>query len=73
MRRFLDRVMDYRQSQLDILNDNPNLQTGDVTSVNLTILTVSIEFFFQCNKALFVFMIFALREVCKSTSFHLNS
>lgn len=32
--------MDYRKSQQDILDQNPDLVLGDVTTVNLTILQV---------------------------------
>lgn len=33
--------MDYRKSQEDILDQNPDLAVGDVTTVNLTILQVT--------------------------------
>ena len=39
--------MDYRQSQVDILDQNPNLVVGDVTTVNLTILTVRFAIFYS--------------------------
>lgn len=43
LRRFLDRLMDYRQSQVDILDQNPDLNLGDVTTVNLTILQGGVQ------------------------------
>lgn len=41
IRKLLDRIMDFRQSQMEKLKQNPNLTIGDVTTVNLTILKVS--------------------------------
>lgn len=35
--------MDYRQSQVDILDQNPDLVLGDVTTVNLTILQGGVQ------------------------------
>lgn len=39
MRRILDRMMDYRDEQVKKLKNNPEFTIGDVTTVNLTILT----------------------------------
>lgn len=39
--------MDYRQSQVDILDQNPDLVVGDVTTVNLTILKVRFAIFYS--------------------------
>lgn len=42
LRNLLDKLMDYRQSQIDLLEDNPQLRIGDVTTVNVTMLQVGI-------------------------------
>lgn len=36
VRYIVDKLMDYRQSQVDILDNHPELHVGDVTTVNLT-------------------------------------
>ncbi|KAK6640101.1 hypothetical protein RUM43_008378 [Polyplax serrata] len=43
MRKLVDRIMDFRQTQVDILKSNKNLTMGDVTTVNLTILKGGVE------------------------------
>lgn len=43
LRNLIDRLLDFRQTQVDILNQNPNLSLGDVTSLNLTILQGGVE------------------------------
>lgn len=36
VRYMMDRLLDYRQTQVEILEKNPELSIGDVTSVNMT-------------------------------------
>lgn len=43
IRFIIDRFMDYRSEQVKLLNDNPTLGVGDVTSVNLTILQGGVQ------------------------------
>lgn len=40
MRYIIDRFMDMRKEQEDLLEQNPNYKLGDVTTINLTILKV---------------------------------
>lgn len=43
MRKLIDRLTDFRQSQIDILNQNPQLTLGDVTSLNVTVIEGGVE------------------------------
>lgn len=40
MRRLIDRVMDYREQQVNKLSLNPSLTVGDITFVNMTMMGV---------------------------------
>lgn len=42
LRVVIDKFMDFRQNQKARLENDPNLTIGDVTSVNLTVIKVSI-------------------------------
>lgn len=39
--RLLDRVFEFRKGEKQKLEDNPQLMMGDVTAINLTMLSVS--------------------------------
>jgi aminoacylase len=41
VRIILDRAMEFRQTQKDKLESDPTLTTGDVTSLNLTMMKVT--------------------------------
>lgn len=43
MRHILDRMMDYRAEQVQKLENNPEFTIGDVTTVNLTILSGGVQ------------------------------
>lgn len=43
MRYILDRMMDYRAEQSQKLENNPEFSIGDVTTVNLTILSGGVQ------------------------------
>lgn len=43
MRHILDRMMDYRAEQAETLKNNPEFTIGDVTTVNLTILSGGVQ------------------------------
>jgi aminoacylase len=43
VRNLLDRFIDYRNTQVKRLNDNPELTIGDVTTVNVTILEGGVQ------------------------------
>lgn len=43
MRHILDRMMDYRAQQAEKLKNNPEFTIGDVTTVNLTILSGGVQ------------------------------
>lgn len=43
LRRFLDRIMDYRDDQAKKLENNPELTIGDVTTVNLTMMKGGVQ------------------------------
>lgn len=43
IRRILDRVMDYRAEQVELLKNNPDFSIGDVTTVNLCILKGGVQ------------------------------
>lgn len=43
IRRILDRFMDYRAQQVELLKNNPEYSIGDVTTVNLTILNGGVQ------------------------------
>lgn len=43
IRRILDRVMDYRAEQVELLKNNPEFSVGDVTTVNLCILKGGVQ------------------------------
>lgn len=42
-RKILDRFYDLREQERKKLDDDPSLSTGDVTSINLTVIRVSIR------------------------------
>lgn len=55
-------MMDYRQTQINILDQNPDLVVGDVTTVNLTILQVfNIPFSFFHRFNIFVHYLYLLQ------------
>lgn len=43
VRVILDKFYEFREQEKKKLDDDPNLNTGDVTSVNLTIVEVSLS------------------------------
>lgn len=43
VRYMMDRLLDYRQTQMDILENNPELVTGDVTTVNMTRISGGVQ------------------------------
>lgn len=43
LRKLVDKLMDFRQTQVDRLKTNPNLTIGDVTTINLTMLKGGVE------------------------------
>lgn len=43
LRHILDRMMDYRDEQVKKLQNNPEFTVGDVTTVNLTIITGGVQ------------------------------
>lgn len=43
IRRILDRIMDYRAQQVELLKNNPDFSIGDVTTVNLCILKGGVQ------------------------------
>lgn len=43
VRYIMDRLLDYRQTQVDILENNPELVTGDVTTVNMTRISGGVQ------------------------------
>lgn len=43
IRHIIDRCMDYRSGQVELLKKNPELSVGDVTTVNLTILQGGVQ------------------------------
>lgn len=43
MRYILDRMMDFRAQQVEKLKKNPEISIGDVTTVNLTILSGGVQ------------------------------
>lgn len=43
IRHIIDRCMDYRAEQVQILKENAELSVGDVTTVNLTILRGGVQ------------------------------
>lgn len=43
VRHIIDKAMDFRQTQVEKLENNPEFTIGDVTSVNLTILKGGVQ------------------------------
>jgi aminoacylase len=43
VRKLLDRFIDYRNTQVKRLDDNPELNLGDVTTVNVTIIKGGVQ------------------------------
>lgn len=43
VRNLLDRFIDYRQTQVKRLNDHPELTIGDVTTVNVTMMSGGVQ------------------------------
>lgn len=43
VRNLLDRFIDYRNTQVKRLEDNPELQVGDVTTINVTIINGGVQ------------------------------
>ncbi|GLH01980.1 Aminoacylase-1 [Gryllus bimaculatus] len=43
VRHIIDRFMDFRQREKQKLNDNPNMELGDVTTINLTQLKGGVQ------------------------------
>lgn len=54
IRYIIDKFMDYRATEVQKLENNPEFTIGDVTTINLTILKVSpprLVFFFSFTRA----------------------
>jgi aminoacylase len=43
LRKLLDRIIDFRTTQVNRLDDNPKLSLGDVTSMNLTVIEGGVQ------------------------------